>query len=108
MFLSELNLFDLSCIMFEYSAGAIFLAGNFQDRKITKRIYLKHHFIREFAEDRHGLQQGAIYKMHMDLNAADIRSTNVDVKEFKFHATELDLSMSMLRERIYGKNALLK
>ena len=94
--------------MFEYSAGAIFLAGNFQDRKLTKRIYLKHHFIREFAEDRHGLQQGAICKMHADLNAADIRTKNVDVKDFNRHTTELDLGMPMLRERIYGKNVLLK
>ena len=94
--------------MFEDNAGAVFLAGNRQVSKRTKHIYLKHHFIREFTEERNGVQQGAIYKVHTDLNTADIGTKNVDVKAFKRHATELDLGMPMLRERVYGENGILK
>ena len=94
--------------MFEDNTGAIFLAGNRQVSKRTKHIYLKHHFIREFTEDRNEVQQGAIYKIHTDLNTADIGTKNVDVKAFKWHTTELDLGMPMLREKVYGQNGILK
>ena len=104
MLLGELNLVNLSCMMFEDNAGAIFLAGNRQVSKRTKHIDLKHHFIHDFTEDRNGVQQGAIYKIHMDLNTADIGTKNVDVKAFKRQATELDLGMPISRERIYDKN----
>ena len=56
MLLSEFNLVDLTCIMFEDNAGAIFLAGNLQVSKRAKHIYLNHHFIREFTEDGNGVQ----------------------------------------------------
>ena len=108
MLLSELNLVDLPCMMFEDNAGAIFLAGNRQVSKRTKHIDLKHHLIREFTEDRNGMQQGAIFKIHTDFNTADIGTKNLDVKAFKRHAEELDLGMPMLRERVYGKNGILK
>ena len=68
MFLSELNLVDLPCMMFEDNAGAIFLVRNFQVNKRAKHIYLKHHFIREFTQDKNEAQQGAIFKIHKDLN----------------------------------------
>ena len=108
MLLSELKLVDLSCMMFEDDAGAIFLAVKFQVSKRANHIDLKHHFIREFIEDRNGVQQGAIHKMHVDLSTTDIGTKNVDAKAFKRHATELDLGMPMLRERVFGKNRILK
>ncbi len=108
MLLGELNLVDLPCMMFEDNAGAIFLAGNRQVSKRTKHIDLKHHFIREFTEERNGVQQGAIYKIHTDHNTADIGTKNLDVKAYMRHATELDLGMPNLRERVYGEHGILK
>ena len=97
MLISELNLVDLPFMMFEDNTGTIFIAGNLQVRKRTKYIYLKHHFIREFAEDRNLVQQDDICKMHVDLNTVDIGTKNVNVKVFKRYATELDQGMPMLR-----------
>ena len=51
MLLSELNLIDLPCTIFEDNNGAIFLTGNFQVSKCAKCIGLKHHFIRKFNDD---------------------------------------------------------
>jgi hypothetical protein len=52
MLLGEVNLVDLPGMLFEDNAGAIFLAANKQVSKRTKQINLKHHFIREFTEER--------------------------------------------------------
>ena len=52
IFLNELNLVDLPFMVFEDNEGTICLAANIQVSKRTKYIHLKHHFIREFAEDR--------------------------------------------------------
>ena len=54
MLLTELNLVELPGHMFEDNAGAMFLSRNRQVSKRTKHIDLKHHFVREFIEDRHG------------------------------------------------------
>ena len=107
MLLEELNLVDLPGMLFEDNAGAIFLAGNKQVSKRTKHIDLKHHFIREFTEEKNGVQQGVIFKIGTELNTADIGTKNVDVKSFKRHTNELDAGMPMLRERVYGKHGLL-
>jgi len=58
MLLGELKLSELPGILFEDNAGSIFLAQNKQVSKRTKHIDLKHHFIREFTENRDGIQQG--------------------------------------------------
>ena len=55
--------------------------------KRTKHVDLKHHFIREFTEDRNGKQQGATQNMHVDFNRADVGTKNLDVKAFKIHTT---------------------
>jgi len=107
MLLNELNLVDLPGMLFEDNAGAIFLAGNKQVSKRTKHIDLKHHFIREFTEEKNGVQQGSIFKIGTELNTADIGTKHVDVKSFKRHADELDAGMPMLRERVYGEHGLL-
>jgi len=52
MLLGELKLSELPGILFEDNAGSIFLAQNKQVSKRTKHINLKHHFIREFPENR--------------------------------------------------------
>ena len=72
MLLDELNLVNLPGMLFEDNAGAIFLAGNKQVSKRTKHIDLKHHFIHKFIEEKNGVQQGAIYKIGMELNTANI------------------------------------
>ena len=108
MLLNELNIVDLPCMVFEYNAGAIFLARNRQVSKRTNHVDLKHHFIYEFIEDKNGVQQDGIYKMHAHLSIADIGTKNVDVKAFKRHATGLNLGMSMSIERFYGQNGILK
>ena len=45
--------------------------------------------------------------MLTDFNAADIGTSNLDVKAFKRHATKLDLGVPMLRERVTRKNGIL-
>ena len=107
MLMTELKLVELPGLLFEDNAGAIFLAGNRQVSKRTKHIDLKHHYIREFTEERNGYQQGAIYKIESEFNTSDIGTKNVDVGAFKRHAEELDKGMPMLRERVYGKNGIL-
>ena len=107
MLMTELNLVDLPGLLFEDNAGAIFLAGNRQVSKRTKHIDLKHHYIREFTEERNGYQQGVIHKIESEFNTSDIGTKNVDVGAFKRHAEELDKGMPMLRERVYGKNGIL-
>ena len=54
--------------------------------KRTKDTDLKHHFIREFTEDRNGAQQGVTCKTLADFNAADVDVKNLDAKAFKRHA----------------------
>ena len=107
MLLTELKLVELPGLLFEDNAGAIFLAGNCQVSKRTKHIDLKHHYIREFTEERNGYQQGVIHKIESEFNTSDIGTKNVDVATFKRHADELDNGMPMLRERVYGKNGIL-
>ena len=107
MLLEELRLAELPGLLFEDNSGAIFLAGNKQVSKRTKHIDLKHHFIREFTEDRNGYQQGKIFKIETALNTADIGTKNVEKHLFIKHAHEIDNGMPMLRERIYGKNGIL-
>ena len=102
--LSEGTLADLSFMVLNENSGAVFL---YQNREVIKRancIYLKHHFIPGFIEDRNGVKQGTICKIHVNLNIVDIVAKNVDIKVFKRHATEFDLEMPMLREMFKGKN----
>ena len=108
MILSELNHADLSCIMFEDNTGVMFLARNRQVSKQIKYIDLKHHVFHEFTEDRNGIQKGAIWKTCRDFNVVGIRTKNLGVKAFKRCTTELDQCMHVLRERVYGKNRILK
>ena len=68
---------------------------------------MKHHFIREFTENINGSQQGKIIKIETENNTADIGTKNVEKKLFIKHANEIDNSMPMLRERIYGKNGII-
>ena len=107
MLLTEVKLSDLPGYMFEDNAGAVFLAGNRQVSKRTKHIDLKHHFIREFTEEKDGCKQGEIFKIESEFNTSDIGTKNLDIKSFKRHAQELDDGMPMLRERVYGKNGIL-
>ena len=108
MLLEELRLAELPGFLFEDNSGAIFLAGNKQVSKRTKHIDLKHHFIREFTEDRNGYQQGKIFKIETAFNTADIGTKNVEKHLFIKHAHEINNGgMPMLRERIYGGNGIL-
>ena len=61
--LDELNLVDLPGMLFEDNSGAMLLAANAQMSKRTKHIDPKQHFIREFTEEKNGVQQGAIFKI---------------------------------------------
>jgi hypothetical protein len=108
MLLAELRLVEYPGLLFEDNAGTIFLAGNRQVSKRTKHIDLKHHFIREFTEIQNGIKQGEIHKIESEYNTSDIGTKNVEVSLFERHAEEIDSGMPMLRERIYGKNGILK
>ena len=57
MLLTELKLVDKPCTLFKDNAREIFLHGNLQASKRAKNIELKHHFIREFTEDKNRVQQ---------------------------------------------------
>ena len=111
MLLGELNLAELpGGLLFEDSAGAIFLAANKQVSKRTKHsIDLKHQFIRELMENINGHQQAQIHKIEMAMDTVDIGMKNAEVKLVVFlkHANELEEGMPMLRERTYGKNGML-
>ena len=71
MLLEELNFVDLTGMLFEDNAGTIFLASNKQVSKRTNHIDLKNHFIRECAEEKNGMQQGAIFNIGTDLDTTD-------------------------------------
>ena len=88
MLLGELKLSELPGILFEDNAGSSCLAQNKQVSNRTKRIDHKHHYIREFTENRDGIQQGKIFKIESDFNKADIGTKNVEVKLFKRHEEE--------------------
>ena len=107
MLFKELRLAELTGFLFEDNSGAIFLAGNKQVRKRTKHVDLKHHFIREFTEDRNGYHQGKIFKIETAFNMADIGTKNAEKHLFIKHAHQIVNGMPMLRERIYGENGIL-
>ena len=87
--------------------GQYFLAKNKQVRERTKHIDLKHHFIREFIDDKDGTQQGEIFKIRTSDNTADVGTKNVEVQLFKKHEEEIDNGMPNLREKIFGKDGVL-
>ena len=73
----------------------------------TKHTYLKHHFVREFIEDRDEHTQGEIFKIEFEFNTSYIGTKNVDVGTLNCLADELDEGVPPLREIIYGKNLIL-
>ena len=107
MLLQELNLAELSTLLFEENSGSIFMVGNKQVIKRTKHVDLKHHFIRELTESIYGEQQGKMFKIESVKNTAEIGTKNVEKNLFIKNAEEIDNGMLMLRERIYGENGIL-
>ena len=105
--MGEFGLVDLPGLIGEDNAGAIFLAKNKQVGERTKHIDLKHHFIREFIDDKDRTQQGEIFKIHTLDNTADVGTKNVEVQLFKKHEEEIDNGMPKLREKIFGKDGIL-
>ena len=106
MLLEEMNLVDYPGAIGEDNQGAIFLAKNQQVSQRTKHIDLKFHFIREFINNRNGIQQGHVFKIDTKDNTADIGTKNVEVGLFNKHESELDNGMINLREKIFGMNGI--
>ena len=49
-----------------------------------------------------------MHKMHVDFNTVVSGTKNLEAKAFKRHDEKLDPGMPMMRERVYGKNGILK
>ena len=61
MLLTKLNLVELPSCMFEDNTGATILSSNLQMNKRTKDTDLKHHFVREFTNDKNVCNQGETF-----------------------------------------------
>ena len=71
-------------LLFEDSAGAIFLVANKQVSKRTKHsVDLKHHFIPELMGNINWHQQAQIHKIEMAMDTVDIGMKKLFLKHTK-------------------------
>ena len=102
MLLDEVKMSDMLCATSKENAGETFLAKKHQGSKHINHVNLNHHVVREFTEDRNGVQQGIVCKKHAGHNKAGIITKNLDANTLKCYAMELDLDVHMVIERACG------